>query len=119
MAIEPNYEKVVSSERKKLGVTQSVIEWRLPSDDVNDVLKVLCANAKSFILDSSVKSGEIEFNGNVNFQVIYENLNKEKVDAADLISLFQKEIEFSNFFFIKISSYYASYFNKCFCITNI
>ena len=88
MAIEPNYEKVVSSERKKLGVTQSVIECRLPSDDVNDVLKVLCANAKSFILDSSVKNGEIEFNGNVNFQVIYENLNKE-VNGLDYTADFK------------------------------
>ena len=79
MAIEPNYEKVVSSERKKLGVTQSVIECRLPADDANDVLKVLCANAKGFILDSAVKNGEIEFSGNVNFQVIYENLRKERI----------------------------------------
>lgn len=88
MAIEPNYEKVVSSERKKLGVTQSVIECRLPADDANDVLKVLCANAKGFILDSAVKNGEIEFSGNVNFQVIYENLSKE-VNGLDYTADFK------------------------------
>ncbi len=76
MVIEPNYEKLVSSERKKLGVTQSVIECRLPAND-GDVAKILCANAKSFILDSKVLSGEAIFNGNVNFQVIYENVNGE------------------------------------------
>lgn len=77
MAIQPKYERVVSSERKKLGVTQSVIECRLPANDSNEIKKVMCANAKSFIINSEVGNGEVNFNGNVNFQVIYESENGE------------------------------------------
>lgn len=77
MAIEPKYERLVSSERKKLGVTQSVIECCLPANDSNEIKKVMCANAKSFILNSEAQNGEVVFNGNVNFQVIYENENGE------------------------------------------
>ena len=73
MAIEPKYEKVVSSERVKLGTTQAVIECRLPASDSSEIAKILCANAKSFIVNTEAKENEVEFLGNVNFQVIYEN----------------------------------------------
>lgn len=88
MAIEPNYERVVSSERKKLGVTQAVIECRLPASDSSEIAKILCANAKSFILNSEVSDGEINFNGNVNFQVIYEN-SEQEVNGLDYTADFK------------------------------
>ena len=77
MAIEPKFERVVSSERIKLGVTQAVIECRLPANDESEIRKVLCANAKSFITYSEAVDKDINFSGNVNFQVIYENAQGE------------------------------------------
>ena len=88
MAIEPNYERVVSSERKKLGVTQAVIECRLPANDSNEIAKILCANAKSFILSSEASDGEINFSGNVNFQVIYESVGAD-VNGLDYTADFK------------------------------
>lgn len=73
MAIEPKFERVVSSERIKLGVTQAVIECKLPANDESEIRKVLCAHAKSFITSSEAVDKDINFSGNVNFQVIYEN----------------------------------------------
>ena len=88
MAIEPKYEKVVSSERKKLGVTQAVIECRLPANDTSEIKKILCANAKSFISGAEAGDGEITFSGNVNFQVIYENETLE-VNGLDYTADFK------------------------------
>ncbi len=73
MAIEPKYEKVIASERAKAGVTQAVIECRLPIENSSEVRKILCANAKSFIVSFESLNQEVNFNGNVNFQVIYED----------------------------------------------
>lgn len=77
MAIEPKFERVASSQRVKLGVTQAVIECRLPVTDESEITKVLCANAKSFILNTEVVGNDVLFGGNVNFQVIYENAGGE------------------------------------------
>lgn len=77
MAIEPKFERVASSQRVKLGVTQAVIECRLPVTDEGEITKVLCANAKSFILNTEVVGNDVLFGGNVNFQVIYENTTGE------------------------------------------
>lgn len=75
MAIEPKYERVLSSERIKLGVTQAVIECKLPASENSEIAKILCANAKSFIVNAECGDKEITFGGNVNFQVIYEDEN--------------------------------------------
>jgi hypothetical protein len=67
MAFEPNYEKVMSSYRMKLGTTQAVIECKLPANDNSEVNKILCANAKAYISNNEVSDGVVEFNGFVNF----------------------------------------------------
>lgn len=72
MAFEPSYEKLVSSYRAKLGSTQAVIECKLPANENSNIKKVLCANAKATITGADSTSGEVKFNGVVNFQVIYE-----------------------------------------------
>ena len=79
MAFEPNYEKVVSSFRKKLGTTQAVIECRLPITD-GRVGAILCANAKAYIEGSEVLGNEISFKGFANLQIIY--LDEEKIPQS-------------------------------------
>ena len=74
MAFEPNYEKVVSSFRKKLGTTQAVIECRLPVTE-GKVQAILCANAKAYIEGSEVLGNEISFKGFANLQIIYLDEN--------------------------------------------
>lgn len=77
MALEPRFERVSTAHRVKFGVTQAVIECRLPISDESEITKVLCANAKSYIENSEVVGNEVLFAGNVNFQVIYENENMQ------------------------------------------
>lgn len=71
MVFEPNYEKVKSSARVKLGTTQAVIEVKLPTINGLKVSKILCANAKSYVSNTEVVGNEINFNGNVTMQTIY------------------------------------------------
>lgn len=80
MEIMPKNELVTSSKRLKLGVTQAVIECKLPVTNDTQVAKILCASAKSYISSFEANNGEVCFNGNVNFQVIYEN--EDKVASA-------------------------------------
>lgn len=73
MAFEPNFERVAYSYRVKLGTTQAVIECKLPANDNSEINKILCANAKAYIANSEIGEGEVNFNGFVNFLVIYES----------------------------------------------
>lgn len=77
MAFEPNYEKVVSSFRKNLGVTQSMVECKLPTDE--GISKILCASAKGYISSSEVDGRNINYMGAVSFQVTYLNSENEIV----------------------------------------
>lgn len=77
MAFEPNYEKVIASVRKKGGVTQSVIECKLPYTEDKRVGKILCANAKSYITGSEIVGRDVNYNGFVSFQVIYSTPDGE------------------------------------------
>ena len=97
MAIEPKFEKISTANRVKLGVTQAVIECKLPANDEGEITKVLCANAKSYICNTEIAGKEVKFNGNVNFQVIYENDAKE-VNSLDYTADFKDK-----FFSDKIS----------------
>ena len=82
MAFEPNYEKIVSSVRKNLGVTQVVVEAKLPLNEGTTMVKVLCANAKTYISSSELVGKDVNFNGYVGFQVVYldENNNPQGLD---------------------------------------
>ena len=80
MEIVPKNEVVANSLRTRLGVTQAVIECKLPVVNESQVSKILCASAKSYIQTVEANEKEITFSGNVNFQVIYEN--EENVASA-------------------------------------
>ena len=80
MAFEPNYNKVVSSYRKRLGTTQAQIECKLPVNENTEINKVLCANAKAYIGGAESMSGEVSFNGFVNFQIIYDGTEPQGMD---------------------------------------
>ena len=75
MAFEPNFENVVTSVRKKLGDTQSQVEFKLPID--NEVSKVVCSNAKANILSVETVGKEIVYTGVVSFQFVYLDANSE------------------------------------------
>ncbi len=75
MAFEPNYEKVVSSFRKRLGVTQTQVECKLPTDE--GISKILCASAKAYVTSSELEGKNINYGGAVSFQVIYANSENE------------------------------------------
>ncbi len=79
MAFEPNYEKVVSSFRKSLGTTQTMVECKLPADE--GISKVLCSSAKCYITSSEVEGKNINYAGVVSFQVTYVNGENEIVGA--------------------------------------
>ncbi len=80
MAFEPNYEKVISSYRKRLGTTQAQIECKLPVNEDTEISKILCADAKAYIGSAEAMSGEVTFNGFVNFQVIYDGAEPQGMD---------------------------------------
>ena len=77
MAFEPNYEKVVSSYRKNLGVSQTLVECKLPTDE--GISKLLCASAKCYITNGEAEGNSINYLGCVSFQVIYLNQDNEVV----------------------------------------
>jgi len=58
MEIMPKNEMVTSSKRTKLGVTQAVIECKLPVNNDTQVSKILCASAKSYISAFEANNGE-------------------------------------------------------------
>lgn len=91
MAFEPNYDKVVSSCRKRLGVTQAQVECKLPANENTQINRVLCTNARSYIGSYELASGEISFSGYVNFQVIYDG---GQIQGMDYTAEFKEK--FSN-----------------------
>ena len=88
MAFEPNYEKVVSSYRRKLGVTQTMVDCKLPTDE--GITKLLCTSAKSHINSSEIEGNTINYLGCVSFQVIYTNQNNEVVGTDYTVEFKEK-----------------------------
>ena len=94
MAFEPNFEKVVASVRKRLGVVQSQVECKLPT--VDEVKKVLCSNAKANIINVEVNGRDIVYSGYVNFQILYLDQNQNPISmdyTAEFKDKFQAETE--------------------------
>lgn len=91
MAFEPNYERVGSSYRLKLGSTQAIIECKLPANDNSQILKILCANSKAYISGTEVLEGEINFNGFANFLVIYES--EDGIQSLDYSAEFKEKFK--------------------------
>ena len=77
MAFEPNFEKVVSSYKKKIGEMQSQLECKLPIAEDETVLRILCTNVKANVLSSEILQSSINFNGVATIQVIYTTQNGE------------------------------------------
>ena len=79
MVFEPNFTKVASSVRKNIGITQSVIELKLPTnEDVIDA--IYSVSARSTIVSNEVVGNEINFVGLVDFQAMYESQGVSAVD---------------------------------------
>ncbi|MBQ7351772.1 MAG: LysM peptidoglycan-binding domain-containing protein [Clostridia bacterium] len=82
---EPNFTKVVSSVRRNLGSTQSVVEIKLPTND-GDVSQVYTVGAKSSVISYECNGREVSFVGMVNFQAVY---NIAGVLASDYTAEFK------------------------------
>lgn len=79
MVLEPNFMRVASSVRKNVGITQSIVELKLPTnEDVIDA--VYSIGARSTIISSEPAGNEISFVGLVDFQAIYESQGVSAVD---------------------------------------
>ena len=61
MAFEPNFEKVVASVRKKIGVVQSQVDCKLPTSE--EVSKILCSNAKANIVNVETSGKDVVYSG--------------------------------------------------------
>ena len=90
MAFEPNYEKVVSSFRKKLGTSQTLVECKLPTEE--GISKLLCSCAKCYIKDSSIEGNTINYFGVACFQVTYINQQSEVVGADYTVEFKEKYV---------------------------
>lgn len=77
MAFEPNYEKLVTSYRKTLTTAQAQVDVKLSTVDASEIKTILCSSAKSHITKAEVNGNVINYNGLVNFQVIYESVTGE------------------------------------------
>lgn len=81
MVFEPNFTKVVSSSRKNIGITQSVIELKLPTnEDVIDA--IYSVSAKSTIISNEVAGNDINFVGLVDFQAMFESAGITALDYS-------------------------------------
>ncbi|MGN0961558.1 MAG: hypothetical protein ACI4PF_05110, partial [Christensenellales bacterium] len=89
MVFEPNFTKVVSSVRKNVGITQSVIELKLPTNE-NNVNRIYSVGAKSTIVSSEANGKEVSFMGLVDFQAMYES---DGVSAVDYSAEFKDKFE--------------------------
>jgi len=78
---EPNFTKVVSSVRKNIGTTQTVIELKLPTNE-NEISKIYSVGAKSTIVSSEASGKEISFVGLVDFQAVYEGGGVSAIDYS-------------------------------------
>jgi hypothetical protein len=88
MVFEPNFTKVVSSVRKNVGMTQSVVELKLPTNE-NDISKLYSVGAKSTITSSEINGKDVVFTGLVDFQAVYES---DGISAIDYTAEFKDRL---------------------------
>lgn len=90
---EPKYTRVVSSVRRNVGIAQSVVEIKLPTNEgiVNEVYTL---SAKSSILNAEAVGRSISFLGLIDFQAMYESSGVQAVDySAEYRDVFDAERE--------------------------
>ena len=91
MSFEPNYEKVVSNYKRKIGEMQSQLVCKLPTNDGIDVAKILCTNVKINMLNSSVMQSTINFDGVALVQAVY-------IDQDNNVKFVDYSLEFKDKF---------------------
>lgn len=87
MVFEPNYTRIVSSTRKKVGITQSVVEVRLPAGE-EEIVEVFSVGARSTVIRNEVSGSNVTFTGLVDFQVMGKSVSGEIV-AVDYTAEFK------------------------------
>lgn len=85
--LNPIYEEIFTSQRKKLGTEQSTVEAKLGLEEDKQIVKVLMINALPYISESEIKDGEIKFTGQVKFSAIVED-GEGKVFGIDKLENF-------------------------------
>lgn len=93
MVFEPNFARVASSVRKNIGITQSIVELKLPTnEDVID--QIYSIGAKSAITLNEVSGKEVSFVGIVDFQAMYESQGVSAVDyTAEFRDKYVSDVE--------------------------
>lgn len=96
MAFEPNYQRLVTSFKKTLTTTQSQVDVRLSSVDATEIKTILCSSAKAHVVKSEINGNTINYNGQVNFQVIYESTTGEVYGLDYTAEFLDKYVDDSN-----------------------
>ncbi len=89
MVFEPNFKRVTSSTRKSIGITQSVVELKLPTNDGN-ISAIYSVGATSSIVGAEMSGNMVNFTGLVDFQAVYQS---DKVSAIDYAAEFKDRFE--------------------------
>ena len=70
MVFEPNFKKVVSSTRRSIGISQVVVDVKLPTQETN-IENVFSVGARATVLSHEIVGNGINFNGLVDMQIVY------------------------------------------------
>jgi hypothetical protein len=70
MVFEPNFTRIISSTRRNLGIIQSVVEVKLPTNE-NNITEIYSVGAKSTVLNKEINGSVVDFSGVVDFQTMY------------------------------------------------
>lgn len=101
MAFESNFEKITSSCRKKIGSTQSQIEFKVPVND--GVSKIICNNAKVNIESSEIVGKDVLYRGFLSFVAIYYNSENE-ISSVNYTAEFSETYPVSSADFVPVVS---------------
>lgn len=93
MAFESSFEKITSSYRKRLGNTQAQIDCKMPVED--GVSRVVCNNAKSYIVSAEVVGKDVVYRGFVSFLVLYYKADGN-VESLDYTAEFSETYPVGN-----------------------
>jgi len=89
MVFEPNFKKVMSSIRKHVCTTQSIVELKLPTNESN-IDAIYSVGAISSIVSTEIVGNTINFVGLVDFQTIFQ---AEKLSALDYTAEFKDKYD--------------------------
>jgi len=81
MVFEPNYVNLMSSSRKNIGITQTMVELKLPTNE-ESVKTIYSVSAKSTIMSNEKMGQEVSFTGLIDFQAVYEGEGMMAIDYS-------------------------------------